>query len=353
MERELELRKIERPLVATGRTIGTGSLQLDSLLASVGDRDTTVFPDVRPGSPLETVVAAVDVAQEGGCDGVIALGGGSAVVTARAVCMPPSATDGRDVELSTLGLPYLVVATTPTTAMARLGAAVEMPDGHRLELFHPQAHPGAVLLDKNLLAATATDVFLDAAFATFSNAAELLTTPQLPPLARADLYESVDLACWALAGSRTDGKVTNERRMALTVAAFLCGRAADCGLGRQATIGMAVGHGLQRQMVGMSHGRAMVAALLVGLRLNEEHTEVGQERLLEVMRSHVDAPDLPSALRVLLGSFDVAMSPGEAGVGEAQLRGLAPELLESTFVRSNVRGFATVEEMEAALASAT
>jgi len=311
----------------------------------------SVFSGVRPDSPAEVLAAAVGAASD--CDGLIALGGGSSIVTTRALSMPPKVGEQQDVPLTLLGLPYLAIPTTPTTAMARLGAAISLRGGGRLELFHPAAHPAALLLDEGLLAATPEQVYLDTAVATFSNAAEMLTTPHLPAPAHADLREAVDLAAWALVGWSSEDGSSASRRTALAVAAFLCGRAADCGLERQATLGMAVGHAVQRAMSEVSHGTAMAASLLVGLRVNADSTAQGQRALLDLLRVHADTADLQGALEAIVGPLGVPVTPSEIGIESEQLRALAPGLLESHFIRSNVRRFETADELGAALASAT
>lgn len=340
-------------LVVCGHTIGDGSPQLESVVQALPSAEVTVFSDVRVGVPAESVAAAVDVATSAGCDVVVALGGGSAIVTARAMTLPAAVADKTSPGFASLDLPYVVIATTPTTAMARVGAAVQSAAGQRVELHYPQAHAAAVLLDHELLAATPPSVFLDSGVATFCNAAEMFTTPDLPPPARADLREAVDLAAWTLASWAREPAAARDVRGALAVAAFLCGRAADCAVPRQATIGMAMGHGLQGLGTGITHGRAMAAALVGALRYNEQFTSDGQMRLLEVLHPHVaEAESARDACAALLRRVGMPARPHEVGVDPADLIGLVPHLRGSHFVRSNVRDVVSVEEMEREVAHA-
>jgi alcohol dehydrogenase len=349
LDRELVRAGMSRVLLTCGATIGGGSPQLDAVLDAISKAEVRVFAGVRAGSPVEVVAAAVDAATSAGCDGIVALGGGSAVVTARAMAMPAAAVDRTDVGFTPLDVPYLVVPTTPTTAMARLGAALEHPHGQRVELYDPTSHPRAVLLDHDLLVATPAAVFLDTATATFCNAAELFTTPGLPSPARADLREAVELSAWALASWPEEAAGARDARAALAVAGFLCGRAADCGVRRQASIGMAVGHALQG-LPGVTHGQAMAATLSGALRFNEPAAAAGQQRLLQVLRTYVKEVDSAAAACAdLLGRLGMPTSPQEAGAGASDLVGLVPKLRDSHFARANIRDIGSDENMEAAL----
>lgn len=351
LERELSKSRISRPLIVTSPSIGSGSATLDAVVRAIGGRKVTLFDRVASDCSLEILNAAGDVARSGDCDGIVAVGGGRAIVTARALSMPPSVAQRAGLDAGLLHIPYIVIPTTPTTAMARVGAAVTLSNGLRCELFEPNATPSAVLLDEQLLEWTPEKVFLDTAAATFANACEQLTTPGLPPLAHADLREAVDIAARALSGWRLESGLSSiQRRFLLAIAAFHCGRAAACELPRQATIGLALGHSVQRLRAGVTHGGAMAATLLLGLRINKPVTAAAQIELLQVLQCHVDAPDLTAAISRILGSLDLPVSIAEIGLEQHDLAPLFPGLMESHFVRTNVRQFGTPGEMEAAIA---
>lgn len=351
LDRELSRSRILRPLIVTSPSIGSGSATLDAVIRAIGNREVALFDRVASDCPLEVLNAAADAARSGACDGMIAVGGGSAIVTARALSMPPSVAQRAGLDARLLHIPYIVIPTTPTTAMARAGSAVTLGNGLRSELFEPNATPSAVLLHEQLLEWTPEKVFLDTAAATFANACEQLTTPGLPPLAHADLHEAVDIAARALSGwGSATGLSSIERRLLLAIAAFLCGRAAACELPHQAAIGLALGHGVQRLRAGVTHGGAMAATLLLGLRVNEPAAAATQIELLQVLQRHVDAPDLTAAVSRILGPLGLPVSIAELGLEQHDLAPLYPGLMQSHFVRSNVRQFRTPGEMEAAIA---
>lgn len=349
LDRERARAGIRHALLLCGKSVASGP-QLSVVLDAMDGAAVTVFPGARTDSPVDVVAAAIEAAVSAGCDGVIALGGGSAIVTARAMSMAAEVGAGRDLGFEPMDVPCIVVPTTPTTAMARLGAAVRAADGHRLELFHPAAHPRSILLDHDLMSHTPAAVYLDAGVATFCNAAELFTTPDLPRPAQADFREAVDLAGWALARWATGGADRADVRAALGIAAFLCGRAADAGIRRQASIGMAVGHGLQGLGPHVTHGKAMAAGLAGALRFNRAAASEGQQRLLEVLRTHsAEARDPAAAVTSALQGIGMPASPADLDLTDGDLVAMAPQLLGSHFVKSNLRSVRSTDEMEAAL----
>jgi alcohol dehydrogenase class IV len=120
---------------------------MSRLYAALGERLVGQFDGVVEHSPLPAVDQARQFLAAREADAVIAVGGGSSVVTARAatilhteqrdireLCTHRSA-DGKLVspKLAKPKLPLWVVPTTPTTAYAKAGAAVRDPGtGERL-----------------------------------------------------------------------------------------------------------------------------------------------------------------------------------------------------------------------------
>lgn len=353
LSRELDRAEISTPLVVTSPSVARDPEIRAAVVDALGDRTFAIFAGVEPDCPQHTIVEAARAAARAGCDGLVALGGGSAIVTARALSMAPKVAERAGEGLPLLNVPYVVIPTTPTTAMARTGAAVSMPAQQRVELFDPGASPKAILVDAELIVRTPNRVFLDTAVATFCNAAELFTTPSLPPPARSDLGEAVRLSASALLAWRTEvGSHNADTRLALATAAFLCGRAAGLAVRRQATFGLALGHLIQGLAPGNAHGASMAAAVGAGLRVNRAAAAVGQRELLHLLSEYVDAEDPASAVAAVLTRVGHPARPGEMGVTMSALRPRLDRFAGSYFVRSNVTVFDSLEEMEEAIALA-
>ena len=126
---ELARLQSSRALIFTGQTLArSGALERVRELA--GARCAGVFSGVKAHSPLPSVISGAEALRACDADAVIAFGGGSAVVTARASSILHA--EGADIEalctrfpavkppviprLERPKLPQLVIPTPPTTA---------------------------------------------------------------------------------------------------------------------------------------------------------------------------------------------------------------------------------------------
>ena len=153
-----------------GRSVAQRTNLLDRVADALGSEPAGVFDGVQAGSPEASVLEGVRLAREADADLIIAVGGGSAVVTARAIIImlaeggapqdhatkyPPGQRPVSP-RLMQPKLPNILVLTTPTTAATRAGTAIiDGETGHRLEMFDPKTRPAAVIWD--------TDALLDCA----------------------------------------------------------------------------------------------------------------------------------------------------------------------------------------------
>ena len=74
-----------RPFVVCGRSVSTRTDLLERVNEALGQEPAGVFDGVQAGSPVPSVMQGAAMAREAGADLIIAVGGGSAVVTARAI----------------------------------------------------------------------------------------------------------------------------------------------------------------------------------------------------------------------------------------------------------------------------
>lgn len=244
-----------RAVVFSGRTLAQATPGLASIQEVLGPLCAGVFAGVRERSPLSVVESAVAELGRAKADAVIALGGGSAVVSARAATVIYG--EGKSVhELSTVftpgqpptsprlvkpKVPQFVVPTTPTTAYAKSGAAVTLPGiGRRLSLFDPKARAQAIFLQPELFAATPDRLILDASMDAFAQGIQGLESDRREPLADAQLLHGVRLIRRAF----DDGgaALSEVRRGSLMLAAQLIGQGTDhTGAGVASALGHAIG----------------------------------------------------------------------------------------------------------------
>lgn len=156
---ECERCGITRPLVVTDAGIRQAGL-VDKALAALGDAAVPVF-DQTPSNPTEAAVrAAADLYRQQGCDGLIALGGGSAIDCAKGVAIAAThpgplktyaTIEGGSPLITTAVPPLIAIPTTAGTGseVAR-GAIVIVDDGRKLGFHSWHLVPRTALLDPEL-----------------------------------------------------------------------------------------------------------------------------------------------------------------------------------------------------------
>lgn len=156
---ECERIGIRKPLVVSDAGVRAAGV-LDQALAALGDLPHAVF-DGTPFNPTEAAVrSAVQVWREHGCDGLIAVGGGSSIDLAKGVAiaathegpMKTYATiEGGSPKITDRVAPVIAVPTTAGTGseVAR-GAIVIVDDGRKLGFHNWNLMPRAAICDPAL-----------------------------------------------------------------------------------------------------------------------------------------------------------------------------------------------------------
>jgi alcohol dehydrogenase class IV len=166
LRRELDRVNSRRAVIICGSSLARDGSPLALIRSLMGERCAGVFTGVSAHSPLPSVEQAARELKRLEADAVIAVGGGSAIVTARAasiliaengdarnLCTSPDETgELKSPKLLAAKLPQLVIPTTPTTATVKAGSAVLDPvDGKRLALFDPKTRARAVFIHPDLI----------------------------------------------------------------------------------------------------------------------------------------------------------------------------------------------------------
>ena len=150
---------MKKPLIVSDAGVRAAGV-LDLALAALGALPHAVF-DATPSNPTEAAVrAAVAVYQAQGCDGLIAVGGGSSIDLAKGVAIlatHPGALktyatiEGGSNKITEAVAPLIAVPTTAGTGseVAR-GAIVIVDDGRKLGFHSWFLMPKAALLDPDL-----------------------------------------------------------------------------------------------------------------------------------------------------------------------------------------------------------
>ena len=111
------------------------------------------FDDIVPNPDIAGMRRAVQAFHASGCDGLVAVGGGSPMDTAKGVKafwrMEPG--DELRSEVKDTGVPLIAVPTTAGSGSESTAAAVLYENGVKYSVYHASLRPGFVLLDGSLL----------------------------------------------------------------------------------------------------------------------------------------------------------------------------------------------------------
>ncbi|GAA5232451.1 iron-containing alcohol dehydrogenase [Verticiella sediminum] len=365
--RELDRNGCRRAAVIGSASAARPGGGFDLLRPVLGERLCGVFAQTRAHSPVDAVQEAVDFLAASRADAVVALGGGSVIVTARAASIllaegqPAHAlcsrreADGRwtSPRLQAPKLPQFVLPTTPTTACVKAGSALHDPaSGRRLALFDPKTRARAIFLHPALLRGAQADVVRAAALNCLAMAVEGLESSRADPLSDASLMHAVRLLDEHLP-ARLDGDGQDAHREALMLAAVLCGRGTDiAGGGLASALGHAIGprshvpNGVVNAIV-LPHTMAYNAPAS-GARLAKVAAALGERP-----RQGGDAATLAvGRLRQLLDRLPIARTLREVGLAREQVPAVATAAMQDWFLQYNPRPIDSAAQVQTVIEAA-
>ena len=347
LKRELERNKCRRAVVICGRTIGRSDA-LASLKDALGGLVAGVTTSAREHSPVSGVVEAANFLRQSEGDAIIAIGGGSAAVTARAAAIT-LAENKPIAELSTRRLPdgkfesprlnapkvpQFVVPTTPSTAFAKAGTAVHADDGARLALFDPKTRAKAIFIHPDFVRTAPPHLALSATLNAFANAVEALESPKCDPFSEALLMHALRLIRTNLQAVESGDIRARER---LVVAAILCGRGTEQGGTALASVlAHAIGHRTH-----VANGMVNAIVLPHTMRYNAPVTRDREPAIVDPL----GGGDLSAASMVerFLGALPVPRTLREIGVQNDHLREIADAAMADWFISRNPRPVSSSE----------
>lgn len=342
---ELEAAGILRPLVLCGRRTAGGPAF--TLLRRYLPDTTTTFQAVEPNPTPQAIAAAGAATAACGPDGLVALGGGSAIDSAKLVALSlgegsPLAelrarleTPDRLVEQPLTGR-YLPIVAVPTTASASEltpGASVRDP-AERVKWFFwgERLVPVAALLDPELARTTPLDILCASGVNALSHAVEALYSRRRSPFGDAPAYQAIRLIGRALPRLKAgDLEALSDYQVgaALSGAALAHARTA---------LGHAICHSLGA-VAGVSHGDSHAIMLPHAIRFN---ADVAPEPLAEVHRllrpaAASSARGTADAVAALIRDLGLPARLRDVGVPHDLLAAVAANVLGNRGVYFNPR----------------
>lgn len=349
---ELARLGVRRALVVCGPHVAAGPA-LRLVADACGDRLAGTFSRCGPNTPVSLVDELVDEARGLACDGLLGVGGGSALDAVKGAALLLG--EGGDLEdyvveshppdhaavphLDGPRLPMVLLPTTFAGAEATVSAGFARRQGRSKAVVVDRAPAHRlVLLDPRLCATTPPPVLA----ATYANA----------------LNHCAESLCSTGAGPVTDG-------LALHAAAVLARHIVACLAGDEAAtlacqgaayaaamampaagLGLchAVGHVLGTH--GVPHGHASAAVLSHAMAFNLPDSESQQRSFLEAMgMAAADPADGVAALRCHLAELGLPTRLGELDLARTELPDIAEHAFADRHVQANPRKIGSVDEL--------
>ncbi len=341
---------VRRPFVVTdpGLRAAPPFKTVESALQDGGVR-YELFDGVHPNPIEEDVVEAAKAYRAADCDGVVGLGGGSAMDVAKAtVVIARQEGTLADFEAQSGGMdrlagPYDPIIAIPTTAgtgseVGRSAVITSHKLKRKIIIFSPWLMPKRAILDPELTVSLPPFLTAATGMDAFTHCLESLTCPVYHPLCDAIAIHGLELVIRYLERATHDGRDI-EARGNMLVAASMGAIAFQKDLG--ATHSLA--HPLSTEF-GLHHGLANALCLPAVMRFNLDAAAPHYARLARLYRgsdsnepNHREAANAVSMVEVMIEGLGIKRGLRNHGVPRESLEGLSQSAFADSCHKTNIR----------------
>jgi len=339
---ELQRLKIRRPFLVTDKGVRAAGL-LQRVLSVLGAGVEAIIYDETPANPTEdAVVAATLIYRSKACDGIVALGGGSAMDLGKATALLAShpeplqqyaAVEGGMSKITSQVVPLVAIPTTAGTGSeVGRGAVIVMRSGRKLGLLSPHLLPKLAICDPELTLGLPTLLTAATGMDAIAHCIETFLAPAVNPPADAIALDGLRRGIRNIELATRDGS-NREARWNMMMAATEGALAFQKGLGAVHALSHPLG---AVPSVSLHHGTLNAVLLPAVLRFNRAATEAKQESLRDAMglpRS-VDPADYIVSLNARLG---LPAGLGAMGLDRQLLPGIAQAAMKDHCHATNPR----------------
>jgi alcohol dehydrogenase class IV len=321
---ECERIGITRPLVVTDAGVRAAGI-LQKALDALGDLPVAVF-DQTPSNPTEAAVRlAAAQYREAGCDGLIAVGGGSAIDCAKGVAIAAThegplktyaTIEGGSTRITERVAPLIAVPTTSGTGSEVARGAIVIVDDHRKLGFHNWfLMPKAAICDPELTLGLPPRLTAATGMDAIAHCMETFMSAAFNPPADGIALDGLERAWGHIERATRDGS-DREARLNLMSASMQGAMAFQKGLGCVHSLSHSLG-GVDPRL---HHGTLNALFLPAVIHFNAGAESVQKEQRLQRMAQamHLDsAGDLGDAIRDMSARLGLPTGLAEVGVTPA------------------------------------
>jgi alcohol dehydrogenase class IV len=341
LPKELERLGVRRPLIATDRGVRAAGL-LDAILSTLKEgRDLPVFDGTPPNPTEAATLAAFDLYQAAGCDGVIGLGGGSAMDLGKAVALLAGSGGPLDRYDPLTGgarriakvAPIIAIPTTSGTGSeVSVGFVIVMRDGRKLTFASPKMIPRVAICDPELTLGLPPALTAATGMDAVTHCIEAILSPVVNPPAEGIGYDGLRRAWRHIETAVRDG-ADRDARWHMMMASTEGAMAFVKGLGAVHAMSHAAGRLPQLKL---HHGTLNAVILPTILRFNEGVSPEKYERLAEAMGLS-KAADLADAVTARNRALGLPGGLAAMGITEGMIADLVPHAVADLSTRTNPR----------------
>ncbi|MDD0815203.1 iron-containing alcohol dehydrogenase [Curvibacter sp. HBC28] len=341
---------IQRPLVVTDAGVRAAGV-LQKALDALPDLPVAVF-DQTPSNPTEAAVrAAVAVYREHGCDGLIAVGGGSAIDCAKGIAIAAThegpltryaTIEGGSGLITERAAPLIAVPTTSGTGSEVARGAIIIVDDHRKLGFHSWfLVPRAAICDPELTLGLPPGLTAATGMDAIAHCMETFMASAFNPPADGIGLDGLERG-WAHIERATCNGQDREARLQLMSASMQGAMAFQKGLGCVHSLSHSLGGVNPR----LHHGTLNAMFLPAVVRFNASAESVQRERRLDRMAHAMglrSGGDIPLAIRDMNARLGLPTGLAAMGVTRDQFDAVIQGALADHCHKTNPR-LATPEE---------
>ncbi|MDM4765159.1 iron-containing alcohol dehydrogenase [Pelomonas sp. SE-A7] len=359
LPQECERVGIKKPLVVTDPGVRAAGV-LDKALAAFGGQALAIF-DATPSNPTEAAVRlAVEQYKSAGCDGLVAIGGGSSIDLAKGVAIAAThegplktyaTIEGGSPRITKAAAPLIAVPTTAGTGseVAR-GAIIIVDDGRKLGFHSWELMPRVAICDPELTLGLPPLLTAATGMDAIAHCMETFMSAAFNPPADGIALEGLRRG-WAHIERATRDGSDREARLNMMSASMQGAMAFQKGLGCVHSLSHSLGGVNPR----LHHGTLNAMFLPAVVRFNAAHPSLQNEGRLQRMAqamglegSDAEGKAIAEALGEMNARLGLATGLAALGVQEAQFEAVIEHALLDHCHKTNPR-LASSEDYRALL----